>query len=156
MAHQIYEDKMMFVGETPWHGIGHRLPREATVEEMVETAGFYSVETSALYVPGNLKPVPKMRALIRGDTGAVLAAVSDRYEVVQAEEIARTLVQAASGVKAVFTTAGLLGSSGARFWMLAKLPEPIRVKGDKSVVHPYLLATVGGQRDPRECGSTSS
>jgi phage/plasmid-like protein (TIGR03299 family) len=141
MAHAIFEEKMMFVGEPPWHGIGRKLPREATVEELVEAAGFYRVSTAPLYAAGNPNPVPRMRALVREDTGVVLAAVTERYEVVQAEEIARTLVEAAGGVKAVFTTAGLLGPTGARFWMLARLPRPIRVKGDSSEVHPYLLAT---------------
>ncbi len=141
MAHEIHKDSMMFVGETPWHGIGRRLPKNATIDEMVEAAGFYRVAAAPLHVPGSITPVPGLRALVRGDTGAVLAAVSERYEIVQAEEIARTLVEAANGVGAIFHTAGLLGASGSRFWMLAQLPKPIRVRGDKSVVHPYVLAT---------------
>jgi phage/plasmid-like protein (TIGR03299 family) len=141
MAHAIYEENMMYVGETPWHGIGRRLPKNATIDEMVEAAGFFTVASAPLHVPGSIRPVPGLRALVREDNGAVLAAVSPRYEIIQAREIAQTLVEAASGVGAIFHTAGLLGTNGARFWMLAQLPTPIRVKGDKSEVHPFLLAS---------------
>jgi phage/plasmid-like protein (TIGR03299 family) len=141
MAHEIYNGNTMYVGEVPWHGIGRRLPKNATVEEMVEAAQFYRVRTAPMHLPGQIAPAPGVRALVREDTGDFLAAVSPRYEVVQADEIARTLVEAAGGVKAIFTTAGLLGPNGARFWMLARLPNPIRVRGDRSEVHPYLLAT---------------
>jgi hypothetical protein len=46
--------------------------------------------------------------LVRGDTGEYLSVVGKGYEVVQFAEVARTLVEAAGDVKAVFTTAGML------------------------------------------------
>lgn len=139
MAHQIY--KMAYVGEVPWHGLGTPLPKNATYSEVVEAAGFYKVLERPVYVPGRLDPVPDTRALVRADTHDVLAVVGSRYEVVQAEDIARTLVEAANGVKAIFHTAGLLGPTGARFWLLGELPDPIRVRGDNSEIRRFLLGT---------------
>jgi hypothetical protein len=39
MAHDI--NKMIYVGEMPWHGLGVRLPARASYEEIVQAAGFY-------------------------------------------------------------------------------------------------------------------
>lgn len=139
MAHQIKQ--MMYVGIEPWHGLGTKLPRNGTWEEIVEAAGFFNVLESAVYVPGQLDPISDVKALVRADTGASLAVVGARYEVVQAAEVAKTLVEAAGGVRAVFHTAGVLGPSGSRFWLLAELPEPLRVKGDSSPIRKYLLGS---------------
>jgi phage/plasmid-like protein (TIGR03299 family) len=57
--------------------------------------------------------------------------------------VARTLVEAAGDVKAVFTTAGTLGPVGIRGWLLGELPEPIRVRGDESVIRKYVLGCAG-------------
>lgn len=141
MAHQIYENSMAFAGAVPWHGIGTKLPRNASVEEILEAARFYRVIPTSLHIPGQVRAVPGLRALVREDTGAFLAAVSERYEIVDAEDVARTLIEAAGGTGAIFHTAGLLGASGERFWLLAELPEVIRVRGDKSEIRPYLLGT---------------
>jgi phage/plasmid-like protein (TIGR03299 family) len=67
--------------------------------------------------------------------------VGSRYEVIQAADVAKTLVEAASGVKAIFHTAGSLGTNGARFWLLGELPDPIRVRGDASPIRKYILGT---------------
>jgi phage/plasmid-like protein (TIGR03299 family) len=139
MAHQI--NKMMYVGVEPWHRLGTRLPTNATFEEIVEAAGFFSVVERPVYVPGQLEPVPDVKALVRPDTGASLSVVGNRYEIVQARDVAKTLVEAAGGVHAVFHTAGTLGPNGSRFWLLAELPEPLRVKGDASPIRKYLLGT---------------
>lgn len=141
MAHQIYEDSMAFAGTVPWHGIGQKLPQNATVEQIVSAAKFYKVGVAPLHVPGQVRPAPGVRALVREDTGAFLAAVGARYEVVDAVDVAKTLVEAAEGVDAIFHTAGLLGVNGERFWLLAELPRVIRVRGDKSEIRPYLLGT---------------
>jgi len=139
MAHQIH--RMAFVGEVPWHGLGSPLPQNATYEEIIEAAGFYTVLERPVFVPGKLDAIPDVKALVRADTHDVLAVVGSRYEVVQAADVAKTLVEAASGVKAIFHTAGTLGPTGSRFWLLGELPEPIRVRGDASLIRRYLLGT---------------
>lgn len=137
MAHEI--NQMFYVGEMPWHGLGTRLPKNATYEEIVSC--FYGVIERPVFVPGVLEPVPDAKALIRADNHQVLAVVGSRYEIVQAADVARTLVEAAGSVRGIFHTAGCLGPSGARFWLLGELPEPIRVRGDKSEIRKYILGT---------------
>jgi len=39
MAHNI--NSMVYVGDTPWHGLGVRLPARSRYEEIVQAAGFY-------------------------------------------------------------------------------------------------------------------
>ena len=39
MSHEI--NRMIYVGEVPWHGLGVRLPARATYQEIVEHCGFY-------------------------------------------------------------------------------------------------------------------
>jgi len=80
---------------------------------------------------------------VRGDTGEYLSVVGRSYEVVQFAEVARTLVEAAGDVKAVFTTAGTLGPVGIRGWLLGELPDPIKVRGDASPIRKYVLGTTG-------------
>lgn len=139
MAHDI--NRMIYVGQVPWHGLGTQLPKNASYDEIVVAAGFYRVLERPVFVPGRLDAIPETKALVRADNHDVLSVVGSRYEVVQAEDVARTLVEAASGVSCIFHTAGTLGRTGARFWLLGELPEPIRVRGDASVIKKYVLGT---------------
>jgi phage/plasmid-like protein (TIGR03299 family) len=141
MAHDI--NKMIYVGEMPWHGLGVKLPARASYEEIVQAAGFYEAVEKGVYIPPFRTPIPDRKALVRGDSGEYLAVVGKGYEVVQFAEVARTLVEAAGDVKAVFTTAGTLGPVGIKGWLLGELPEPIKVKGDSSVIRKYVLGTTG-------------
>jgi phage/plasmid-like protein (TIGR03299 family) len=141
MAHDI--NRMIYVGAEPWHGLGVRLPVNASYEEIVDAAGFYEAREQPVYLPGRLDPVPDKKALVRGDTGAYLSVVGKSYKVVQFAEVARTLVEAAGEVKAIFHTAGTLGESGARGWLLGELPDPLVVRGDASPIRKYVLGTAG-------------
>lgn len=141
MAHEI--NKIVYVGATPWHGLGVRLPAAAGYEEIVQAAGFYEAAERDVYVPPNPTPVPDRKGLVRGDTGEYLAVVSKSYQVVQFADVARTLVQAAGNVRCIFTTAGTLGRAGIRGWLLGELPNPIKVKGDPSPIRKYVLGTTG-------------
>ncbi|MBF5043172.1 DUF932 domain-containing protein [Aggregicoccus sp. 17bor-14] len=141
MPHDIHT--MMYAGEVPWHGLGTQLPANADCEQVVEAAGFYRAEERELFIDGTLRPVPDRKALVRGDTGEYLAAVSRGYKTVQFEEVARCLVQASGDVGALFHTAGTLGRAGVRGWLLAELPQPLRVQGDKSPIRKYLLGYTG-------------
>ncbi len=141
MAHDI--NKMIYVGQMPWHGLGVRLPAAAGYEEIVQAAGFYEAVERDVYVPPNPIPVPDRKGLVRSDTGEYLAVVSKSYEVVQFAEVARTLVEAAGGVRCIFTTAGTLGRAGIRGWLLGELPNPLKVRGDPSPIRKYVLGTTG-------------
>lgn len=139
--HQI--KKMVFVGEMPWHGLGVRLPAKATYDEIVAAAGFYEAVEKDIYIPPFRTPIPDKKALVRSDSGEYLSTVGKGYEVVQFSEVARTLVEAAGGVRATFSTAGTLGSVGIKGWLLGELPNPITVKGDPSPIRKYVLGTTG-------------
>lgn len=135
-------NKLVYVGVEPWHGLGAKLPRNATYQEISELAGFYVAEERPLFVSGSEKPVPDRKAIVRDD-GRYLAVVGDGYKIVQFSEIAKTLVEAAGMFGGFFHTAGTLGATGARGWMLGELPGEIVVKGDPSPIRKYLLGSSG-------------
>ena len=138
MAHNLYKNSMVYAGDVPWHGLGVKLPANATGEQIAQLGGFYEAkEERVLTASGTV--IPNKKALVRGDTGAPLAVVSDSYCVVQFSDVARTIVEAAQGFDAIFHTAGLLGDNGDQGWLLAELPRVLRVKGDESEIRPYLL-----------------
>ncbi len=141
MAHEI--NAMVYAGKVPWHGFGTPLPQNAPFEEIVQAAGFYEAQEKELVMAETGKAVPDRKALVRSDSGAYLSTVSTSYEVVQFADVARTLVEAAGDVKAIFHTAGTLGARGAKAWLLAELPDPIIVKGDPSPIRRYLVGVAG-------------
>jgi phage/plasmid-like protein (TIGR03299 family) len=83
------------------------------------------------------------RASFQSDTGEYLATVHRGYEVIQFADVARTLVEAAGGVRCIFHTAGTLGRNGVRGWLLGELPDPMRVRGDPSPIKRYVLGYCG-------------
>lgn len=140
MAHEI--NRMVYAGEVPWHGLGVQLPKNGTYEEIAEV--FYEAGERDLLVAGTNQVVPDRKALVRNDTGQYLATVGRDYALLQFRELAAILVEAAGGVNAVFHTAGLLGATGARGWLLGELGrEPITVKGDESPIRKYMLGFTG-------------
>lgn len=138
MAHNLYKNSMVYAGDVPWHGLGTRLPANATWEQVAQLGGFYRVREEKVQTASGAV-IPNKKALVRDDNGTPLSVVSESYCVVQFEQVAETLVAAAKGVGAIFHTAGLLGENGDQGWLLAELPRVIRVKGDESEVRPFLL-----------------
>lgn len=136
-------NKMVYAGAEPWHGLGAKLPNNATYSEIAELAGFYEViELPVIVAPTNT-PVPEKKALLRGDDLRLLGIVNSTYKVVQFAEIAKTLVEAVGAVGGFFHTAGTLGPVGDRGWLLGELPGEIVVRGDRSPIKKYLLGTTG-------------
>jgi phage/plasmid-like protein (TIGR03299 family) len=129
---------MMYAGEPPWHSLGTRLDAPATAEEAIAAAGLdYEVTLTPVATVDGLD-VPKTRAVVRYDTQAVLGVVSDRYVPVQNRQAFGFLdaVVAEGGLR--YHTAGALGQ-GERVWLLARLPDQIRVRGGDDLVDKYLL-----------------
>jgi phage/plasmid-like protein (TIGR03299 family) len=131
---------MAYVGETPWHGLGFKLPAGATVDDMTIAAGLtYDVIRAPMqYVVDNeVLAVDNRAVLYRNDTKAPLGFVAPGYKIVQPRDVMdlfRT-VCAKSGFE--METAGSL-AGGSRVWALAKMTDGAYVV-DKDEVRPYLL-----------------
>jgi len=145
MAHLV--DSLSYSGQTPWHGLGRRLPSNVTGEDMIRFAGLdWEVIPRPLTADmpdGSLAPVAGHIALTRSDRNTVLSVVSDRYGIIQNRE-ALTLLDAAVGEgSAVYHVAGSL-DEGRQVFLLAEVATPGHtwtVKGEE--MKPYLLLSTG-------------
>lgn len=151
MAHMIDETTgkaaMAYVGETPWHGLGQRLNRGASIDTWQKAAGLdYEVlRTTVEYAPkdgaypysqGRLQFADR-QVLYRSDTHAPLSVVSKSYKVVQPNEVLRFFDELARIGGFELETAGAL-SDGKRIWGLAKVNNGAPIVG-QDLVQPYLL-----------------
>jgi phage/plasmid-like protein (TIGR03299 family) len=143
MAHLL--ENMAYVGQPPWHQLGHQLPPAQPIEVWAKCAGMdWSIcETPVRYTaeqggdPGDLKTVNDQKVLFRSDTKESLSVVGSRYQVVQPQtvlEFYRDLTEV-SGFE--LETAGVL-KGGRKFWALAKMGKSATLKGS-DVVHGYIL-----------------
>jgi len=145
MAHLV--ENMAFVRQTPWHGLGQRLPENQPIEVWQKAAGMdWNVrESDVLYsVSGgdglHLKTNPDNKVLFRSDTLAPLSVVSKRYKVVQPQEILEFYRSLVSAGGFELETAGVL-KGGRKLWALAKTNQQTVLKGGDKVKAYLLLAT---------------
>jgi phage/plasmid-like protein (TIGR03299 family) len=144
MGHNLNETDgqfaMMYVGEVPWHKLGTKLDHPATAEEAIEAASLnFTVEKLPLKTEALDLPVQSHFATVRTDTNQVLGVVGSRYVPIQNEQAFTTFDALVGEGEAIYHTAGALGK-GERIWLLAKLPDYIRVKGN-DLVEKFLLLT---------------
>ncbi|MBU2852966.1 MULTISPECIES: DUF932 domain-containing protein [Acidithiobacillus] len=145
MAHLV--ESMAFVRETPWHGLGNRLPEKQPLDVWLQAAGMdWIIEnTEALYSTGSgserrIQVNPDARVLYRSDTGAPLSVVSNRYQVVQPREILEFYRELVEVGGFALETAGVL-KGGKKLWALAKTGEEFLLRGADRVKGYLLLAT---------------
>ena len=145
MAHLV--ETMAFVRETPWHGLGNRLPEKQPLDVWLQAAGMdWIIEnTEALYSTGSgserrIQVNPDARVLYRSDTGAPLSVVSNRYQVVQPREILEFYRELVEVGGFALETAGVL-KGGKKLWALAKTGEEFLLRGAYRVKGYLLLAT---------------
>lgn len=156
MAHQIHT--MAYVGETPWHRLGQRLPpqknlddwaraagmtwsiREAPVRYAAHATGASSGDAAPDAVTESLLDFADHKVLYRSDTQEALSIVGSRYQVVQPRDVLefyRDLTEI-SGFE--LETAGVL-KAGKKFWALARTGKEHTLKGSDVVKGYLLLAT---------------
>jgi phage/plasmid-like protein (TIGR03299 family) len=146
MAHLI--EKMAYVNETPWHGLGSRLSEKQPIEVWASQAGMnWQIKeapvrfmTESIGNLGAIMSFPEQKVLFRSDTNAPLSVVSQRYQVVQPREILefyRDLTEI-SGFE--LETAGVL-KGGRKVWALARTNQSLTLKGNDTVNGYVLLAT---------------
>ena len=146
MAHLI--DSMAYVKETPWHGLGNQLTAHQSIEVWAKQAGmdWQIHETPVRFTTGRadahgmLASFPENKVLFRSDNHEPLSVVSQRFKVVQPNEIIefyRDLTEV-SGFE--LETAGVL-KGGRKIWALARTGQSSTIKGNDVSNAYVLLAT---------------
>jgi phage/plasmid-like protein (TIGR03299 family) len=143
MAHMIEmlngKAQMAYAGETPWHGLGTKVPADLTPAQMLEAAGLdWTVAKIPAYaeIAGQKVPVGRS-ALVRSVDNAVIDVVSDDWNEVQNQEAFDFFNDFVLSGDMEMHTAGSL-RDGQIVWGLAKVKESFELfKGD--VVESYLL-----------------
>jgi len=143
MAHQL--EQMVYVGDTPWHGLGNQLTQNQPIEVWAKQAGMdWRIESSDVsYMAKNARgqsiimPYEEQRVLYRSDTHAPLSVVSQRYQEVQPMEILEFYRDLTEQSGFELETAGVL-KGGKKFWALARTGQSTALKG-KDLSNGYIL-----------------
>jgi phage/plasmid-like protein (TIGR03299 family) len=147
MAHLI--ETMAYVGDTPWHRLGHSLQPKQPIEVWAEQAGMdWTIQEAPVRFMtqpegGSLQALEsfsEQKVLYRSDSRAPLSVVSSRYQVVQPRavlEFYRDLTEV-GGYE--METAGVL-KGGRKVWALARTGKQAVLKGSDTVNGYLLLAT---------------
>ena len=146
MAHDININKKTgkaayFGVEPAWHGLGQVLGKSATAEQAIELAqldwGVKKVPTF-FKIGHNQTICEGKHAVIRTDTNQYLGTVGDSYEPLQNKDAFGFFDALVNDDEAIYHTAGALGD-GQRVWVLAKMPDYIRVGKSDDIIEKYVL-----------------
>lgn len=148
MAHNLFDKRMAFVNERPWHGLGTPVEKTINSEEMLKASGLdWRVSkvpaTGARAISQGDKPVIYDRYFlcrdkIKGETEKpVLGLVSQGYEVLQNSEAFAFFEPLLTAGSCTYETAGALGN-GERVWVQVRMKGAIEVAKD-DVVDRFLL-----------------
>lgn len=117
MAHAV--EQMMFVGETPWHGLGNQLDEAPTISEAITAAGLdWEVGLKDLQTVDGV-PV-NHRATYRKTDGSILGVVGPRYTPLQNVDAFDWFQPFIDAGECALHTAGSL-HEGQKVWVLAQL-----------------------------------
>jgi phage/plasmid-like protein (TIGR03299 family) len=149
MAHDLYIEKdgqaaMMYVGKTPWHGLGTRLEQPPTAAQAIVAAKLdWQVSKRRVdrlqQEPGSA--IQERYVVVREDTNCVLGFVGSDYTPLQNREAFGFFDPIVGKGSAAYDTAGALGK-GERVWIMAKFSDEMRVVGD-DIVQKFLLLSNG-------------
>ena len=142
MAHEV--ESMMYVGETPWHGLGVAIPddRKLSIEEAIVAAGLeWEVELRNVFTEGDQGSrveIPEQYATCRDTDNSVLGIVGKGYQPLQNIEAFRWFQPFLDSGEATLETAGGL-KGGSRVWVLARIRRDPMVVGKEDMMKHYVL-----------------
>ncbi len=143
MSHEleIVEGKaqMAYAGDTPWHGLGVKVPADLSPDQMLSKAGLnWTVGKESIITSGG-HSIPDKKALVRSSDNKVLDIVGKDWNPVQNEEAFGFFNDFVMSGDMEMHTAGSL-KGGQIVWGLAKVKESFKVFGNDEV-ESYLLFT---------------
>ena len=152
VPHNLFQNKMGFVDEPPWHGLGRRVDSSVSAEDMLRAANLdWYVEKGP--PPGVVRGHEQGRYMIwREPVGdekdrVGLAFVGEAYEPVQNTQAFEFFDPFVEQNWVEFHTAGALGN-GERVWVLARLKDRIAVGADDEVDRFLLLSNSHDGSEP--------
>jgi phage/plasmid-like protein (TIGR03299 family) len=137
MAHMI--ETMAYAGETPWHGLGTKVPADLSPDQMLKKAGLdWTVRKVPAFaeVAGKKVAVGKS-ALVRDSDDRILDVVSDDWNILQNEKAFEFFHDFVAAGDMEMHTAGSL-RDGQLVWALAKVHDGFTLF-DGDSVESYLL-----------------
>lgn len=131
-----------YAGEVPWHGLGTRVPKDLTPQQMLRAAqldwevekvpGYFKKDGSEVLMPRSV--------LLRSSDGAILDTVPNEWNPLQNEEAFQFFQDFVMAGDMEMHTAGSL-KGGRIVWALAKINESFQVTTSRDVVESHLLFT---------------
>ena len=139
MAHMV--ETMAYAGETPWHGLGVKVPNDLSPAQMLEKAGLdWTVQKVPAFadIDGHKTNVG-WSALVRSSDREMLSVVSNDWNPVQNHEAFEFFHEYCAAGDMEMHTAGSL-RDGQIVWALAKIKQSFELfRGD--TVESFLLFT---------------
>ena len=148
MAHLV--SSMAYTGQAPWHELGNYLPAQQPIEVWAKAAGMdWQIESSPVQFGAAMDehgkqdlilPFDEHKVLYRSDNKQPLSVVSQRYQIVQPQEVLAFYRDLTEQAGYELETAGVL-KEGRKFWALARTGKETVIKGNDLVKGYLLLAT---------------
>jgi len=154
MAHQLLDDTMFYVGDTPWHKLGIKLEKPPSIQSaLVESNLDWKVQkvptVYQLYNDTGLLATSEYKlhetgyfVTIKTDNNIPLGNVSAKYEVLQntnAFEPFEVLLDKGYTLE----TAGAV-DEGRKVWILAKKPSTVKIGDDNLLQYALLMNSHDG------------
>lgn len=139
MAHLV--ETMAYAGETPWHGLGNKVPNDLSPAQMLQAAGLdWTVNKIPAFieVEGKRKAIGRL-VLARSTDNRILDVVTDDWYPMQNADAFEFFHEYCAAGDMQMHTAGSL-RNGQIVWCLAKVNESFELFGGDQV-DSYLLFT---------------
>ena len=139
MAHQV--ESMMFVGATPWHGLGLNVQENISITDAIIASGLdWEVEKVGLVTADDHKPAKSAFGIRRVSDKRILGTTGKSYRPLQNLEAFNFFQPYLDNKLCNLHTAGSL-CEGEKVWVLANIiADPLEiVKGD--MVEQFLMIT---------------
>jgi phage/plasmid-like protein (TIGR03299 family) len=151
MAHMV--ESIMYVGQTPWHGLGQKLENAPTIEAGIVKAGMdWEVGLKALQTVDGF-PVDH-KATYRLSDGQILGVVGPNYRPLQNREAFQWFQPLVESGEVELHTAGSL-QEGRKVWVLGKIARPaIEIAPGDSIERFVLLSNSHDGSRAVRCGFT--